>query len=550
MSARVSDNPVVAHAQDFERQPSGGGTAVVNAPDGAQGAIDKVDPTEEVCDLSGGAAQPRQGLAQGKHVAPPAAGGPDASGDDWPSTAETQSTAANAVSRVEEQLLTGGSVRRGTFHGGNCGTELAPVRARQETRTFRLDDIKLDVQVRNPDEKVVGQYRVRMDEGDVFALVEVMVVRSEDVGIDAVFVTDGGHRLAAMRLRGVVETECLVEYGDLRTAKLKAAGANKHHGVRMTNTTKKEAVKVVLSVEYDWTDNRIATHVGVSPTFVANVRKKYDKEKGIADDPARTRLSSSGRTIKPRAAKPGNVITATADRSDSYAVLETATETTSTLRGSDAPVEGYPGQPHVPEVDTDTGVAEYAADQQVPRDDPPTDKKVVGTEPVGVPVEVFGAVADAAATAGGDEKAPGVTSNIFATPGESPVETAATATTIRHGAAEVAGQSDAEHGVGPLELIEKAGKQLWRVQYTRHGIAAEELIDLDDANQGLPAELSPLRSLIGNISRLCKIGISRAALVALVRHVTRTEEVGRSACPPSLHSRTATAAAGVSAAED
>ncbi|WP_156528692.1 hypothetical protein [Caballeronia udeis] len=101
------------------------------------------------------------------------------------------------------------------------------------------------------------------------------------------WLADGFHRLAAARLAGGFEVEVDVRSGSRREALLHSLGANAAHGLRRTNEDKRKAINGMLADFSDWSDKRIAKHVGVSDKTVATRRAAIF---GISEDasPART----------------------------------------------------------------------------------------------------------------------------------------------------------------------------------------------------------------------------------------------------------------------
>lgn len=98
-------------------------------------------------------------------------------------------------------------------------------------------------------------------------------------GRDAQYwLADGFHRVAAAQRAGLDAVPVVIKPGDRRDALLFAAGANATHGLRRTNADKRRAVEtLLLDPEGEWSqwgDRRIADHVGVSHTFVANRRRQ------------------------------------------------------------------------------------------------------------------------------------------------------------------------------------------------------------------------------------------------------------------------------------
>ena len=87
------------------------------------------------------------------------------------------------------------------------------------------------------------------------------------------WLADGFHRLHAHRRIGAVNIDADVRAGTQRDAQLYAYGANQAHGLRRTNDDKRKAVAGMLELVADWSDAKIARHVGVSDKTVAAHRK-------------------------------------------------------------------------------------------------------------------------------------------------------------------------------------------------------------------------------------------------------------------------------------
>lgn len=173
-----------------------------------------------------------------------------------------------------------------------------------KTEEIPIDTIDVSAQVRDINEDVVKEYAEAMEKGDKFPPVEVMQAEDDD---DALLtppvLVDGRHRLEAAKHNGNDTIKCKVKRGTMQDARLAAAGCNATHGLRRTNEDKRRAVEVVLEIQDNWTDSRIAMHCGVSPTFVGKVRAQFNASKGTADQPQR-RVASDGRVFKDRARAP------------------------------------------------------------------------------------------------------------------------------------------------------------------------------------------------------------------------------------------------------
>jgi hypothetical protein len=80
---------------------------------------------------------------------------------------------------------------------------------------------------------------------------------------------------------------CILYSGTRDEALLAAATANRKHdqsGLRRTNADKRRAVEFVLRNRGDWSDRRIADHVGVSHPLVASVRDAFNRRRQLEAD--------------------------------------------------------------------------------------------------------------------------------------------------------------------------------------------------------------------------------------------------------------------------
>lgn len=88
----------------------------------------------------------------------------------------------------------------------------------------------------------------------------------------AYWLADGWHRADAYNLIGDAVMPCEVHSGTQADAKLYSYGANREHGLRRSNADKRKAVEGMLRDFTGWSDNRIAKHVGVHHSTVAQHR--------------------------------------------------------------------------------------------------------------------------------------------------------------------------------------------------------------------------------------------------------------------------------------
>lgn len=110
------------------------------------------------------------------------------------------------------------------------------------------------------------------------------------------WLADGFHRFHAHTKADRASIAADVRQGTLDDAKLFASGSNSGHGLRRTNADKRLAVQMALGVKADWSDSRIASHVGVSHPFVADVRRSILKP--LQDAPAVRTVERAGKTYQ------------------------------------------------------------------------------------------------------------------------------------------------------------------------------------------------------------------------------------------------------------
>jgi len=88
------------------------------------------------------------------------------------------------------------------------------------------------------------------------------------------WLADGFHRFDAHKEAGVLEIEAEIREGNLRDAKLFAAGANASHGLPRTQADKRNAIATLLADPewMNWSDREIARRTGTSDKTVAKLR--------------------------------------------------------------------------------------------------------------------------------------------------------------------------------------------------------------------------------------------------------------------------------------
>ena len=146
-----------------------------------------------------------------------------------------------------------------------------------KTKAVDLDDIILDERcqpraVLNPE--AVQEYADIYKEGEVdLPALEVVRVNKKYVLID------GFHRLAGARQadHGFIRVT-IVEECDIGRAMWLASAANQKCGVRRSNLDKRQAVTLAINSDIgeEQSSRDIGAHVGVSKSFVSNVRAELE----------------------------------------------------------------------------------------------------------------------------------------------------------------------------------------------------------------------------------------------------------------------------------
>lgn len=134
--------------------------------------------------------------------------------------------------------------------------------------------------------EVVKDYAELMRDGVVFPPVTVFFDGAE------YWLADGFHRYHATKSNGTASIEATINQGSLDDAKEYSYGANKDRGLSMSAEDNKEIIrKMLCDPRYkEWSQSRIATHVGVSPMFVSRVKASME----IKDEPTTKKFIKDG----------------------------------------------------------------------------------------------------------------------------------------------------------------------------------------------------------------------------------------------------------------
>src|SRR5262245_13275730 len=124
-------------------------------------------------------------------------------------------------------------------------------------------------------ESVIAQYAEQMQSGAAFPPVVVF----EEAG--RYLLADGFHRLRAVQLLGAASIEVIVRHGGVHDALWYALGANREHGLQMSDVEKQHAVWLALMAWPDKLHTEIAKQVGCSESLVSQVSSKFSAKSGV-----------------------------------------------------------------------------------------------------------------------------------------------------------------------------------------------------------------------------------------------------------------------------
>ena len=148
-------------------------------------------------------------------------------------------------------------------------------------------------------EETVGEYAQDIENGDIFPPVTVFFNSTN------YYLADGYHRYFGHKRAGKVSIQCNIINGTRRDAILYSTAANAKHGIRRSYADRRKAVMILLD-DFEWSqksNTEIAKHVGVSVSFVSNLRNTNGKmpEKVQYTTPSgevKTREKNTGRPAK------------------------------------------------------------------------------------------------------------------------------------------------------------------------------------------------------------------------------------------------------------
>jgi ParB-like chromosome segregation protein Spo0J len=148
-------------------------------------------------------------------------------------------------------------------------------------------------------EDTVAEYAADIEAGDQFPPVIVFFDSTH------FYLADGYHRYYGHKRAGKVSIQCEVINGTIRDAIYYSTAVNAKHGMRRSYADRRKAVMILLD-DFEWSlksNTEIAKHVGVSISFVSNLRSTNGKtpEKVQYTTPSgevKTREKNTGRPAK------------------------------------------------------------------------------------------------------------------------------------------------------------------------------------------------------------------------------------------------------------
>ncbi len=212
------------------------------------------------------------------------------------STSEAHTISADKPVATDVPTATG---RTRSFHGGDLFTLRARATRNTKVMTLEIAAIRRDVPMRAIQQDTVKDYAELHEAGTKFPRPKAFEEVDSVTGASIFRLVDGQHRLAAYRSLGLTHVEVDVQQGNLWEAKLATAASN-IYGLPLTNQQKRDVAALMFEECPDWTPNSIATWTGMSPTFIGKELVKYEAAHGIAPDPDRIRVSTSGKQYKAR----------------------------------------------------------------------------------------------------------------------------------------------------------------------------------------------------------------------------------------------------------
>ena len=179
---------------------------------------------------------------------------------------------------------------------------------RKHMKVMNLAALVLDPRLQSRveiNEDTVAEYAIDIEAGDQFPPVIVFFDSTH------FYLADGYHRYYGHKRAGKVSIQCEVINGTIRDAIYYSTAVNAKHGMRRSYADRRKAVMTLLD-DFEWSqksNTEIAKHVGVSVSFVSNLRNTSGKmpDKVQYTTPSgetKTKVKASGRPAKPKEEPP------------------------------------------------------------------------------------------------------------------------------------------------------------------------------------------------------------------------------------------------------
>lgn len=141
-------------------------------------------------------------------------------------------------------------------------------------------------------EVVISEYAEAYEQGIELPPIEVYFDQ------ESYWLADGFHRLRAAQQIGRDTITANVHPGNQRNALLAAFGSNETHGLRRTNTDRRNAVRIMLqdSEWSQWSDRDLAERCMVSHTFVNRLRHELNQAKEQPVKEEKRKYQRAGKT--------------------------------------------------------------------------------------------------------------------------------------------------------------------------------------------------------------------------------------------------------------
>lgn len=165
------------------------------------------------------------------------------------------------------------------------------------TLSLPLADLRIDGGTQSragDDQAAIGEYAEAYRKGE--PMPPLRVVRESTPAGVLWWLYGGHHRYGGALVAGLTEVSCEVIDGTLADARWLCAAENRTHGIRRTTDDKRKAARLALEQHPEYTDRRIADHVGVDSHTVEGVRKKLEAGQTI---PALDRRIDRNGTSRP-----------------------------------------------------------------------------------------------------------------------------------------------------------------------------------------------------------------------------------------------------------